>query len=779
MRPYLAVIADSFRSALASRVLWVAMAAIWLTLFLLALTGYRENLTAEFANFDFYNAKSFKAMLAEGLADPDKTGAPIGRLARAMPDSLQRDLRRVGEGEEVGIAYKDLIDGLNHLIDERDWYDESAWGNVALPVEARRLSDLGDEASEEQSRRLARLRIEAVTPGVFGARPAISVRPTYAGFDFPVDLPMDKRQFSSLINQFVFPLIISWLLGFVLIFLGIVVTSPIIPGMLQPGSLHLLLSKPISRSGLLIGKFVGGCAFMLLCVTQLVIGLYLVAGLRLDVWNLRLLWCIPASVLLFSVFYSVSVMAGLIFRSEVLSIGLTCVFGAICLVTGLIGGLFDGFVRDPATINSLTTAGDQIVARTAGGGLNHFDPSTRRWEKIIENGRMRRDRILSPLPIEFDAGESPRIVTAKVKNGNFNPFGTGPSDLLVLDPDDQFTSQPSVRLPAATTSLYPVGKDSIAALNTIDLSVVSVDELSRAVRDGLNTKADADETLSPLAKLSRMMGRVSGPFRSILPPEVSVTPPRRVLFGPTGETLWVGSGSQLWRLRETDGQGPFEVTAKVNLAGEASRRFTIALTDHYVMISRDETPLTVYDRQSLESRAEIEMGAAIAVDVVGLPGDRFVSARGDGSLFLHTLPSADEDSDPEVINRLLDPSNVEAIAWDAPSDRLLVAHDTDCLTTLDATTLQPLETIHPSLPLWRWIDRYVVGSLRMIIPQTGELGNVIASMISGKSSVMVGDPSSDTTPVHRYHLARPLLSCGGFIVVMMLFNLYYFRTRDF
>ena len=69
-------------------------------------------------------------------------------------------------------------------------------------------------------------------------------------------------------------------------------------------------------------------------IVQLVVGLYLVAGFRLDVWNLRLLWCIPVSVFLFSVFYSVSAVAGLRWRSPILAIALTTIFGTICLVVG-------------------------------------------------------------------------------------------------------------------------------------------------------------------------------------------------------------------------------------------------------------------------------------------------------------------------------------------------------------------------------------------------------------------------------------------------------------
>ena len=56
MRPYLAIIKDSFREALASRVLWVLLLLI--TFFLLALApfGFRAEQTTEFRLEDFQNA---------------------------------------------------------------------------------------------------------------------------------------------------------------------------------------------------------------------------------------------------------------------------------------------------------------------------------------------------------------------------------------------------------------------------------------------------------------------------------------------------------------------------------------------------------------------------------------------------------------------------------------------------------------------------------------------------------------------------------------------------
>ena len=84
MLPYVAVIRDSFSAALASRILWVAFAAIWLLLAALSPIGYREDYTTTFRGQDFHNGTRMKAMLAQGVVDPKVADAPIGRLAAAM-----------------------------------------------------------------------------------------------------------------------------------------------------------------------------------------------------------------------------------------------------------------------------------------------------------------------------------------------------------------------------------------------------------------------------------------------------------------------------------------------------------------------------------------------------------------------------------------------------------------------------------------------------------------------------------------------------------------------
>ncbi|MGI9472802.1 MAG: ABC transporter permease [Rubripirellula sp.] len=781
MTPYLAVIRDSFHAALASRVLWIAFLAIWLLLAALAPIGYREDFTTSFRAQDFHNGTRMKAMLAQGIVDPESQAKPIGRIAASMPDELSRQLRRVGEGDEVRIRLSVLADALNECLDEEDWYDQEAWRNTLRLKELRTLDEVADvDMDESTRRRRARLRIEAAMPGVFETRSSRSIILTYAGMDFPANLAVDKTQFVTLINQWVVPVIIDWLLGFVLVFLGILVTASVIPDMLQPGSLHLLLSKPVSRSMLLLSKFVGGCAFVFLCVVQLVVGLYLVAGLRLDVWNLRFLWCIPVSVFLFSVFYSVSVVAGLRWRSPILAIGVTTIFGTICLVVGIIGGLFDGLVSRPDRIRGIAVAGETVFGATRGGGLVRYDNSNNEWTEVFESSAMSQDRVLSP--VALDDGT---VITARVRGGRFNPFGSGALDLLVLNESDDWSPEPSLRLPAATSRLFASG-DSVIAMNTGELAITDQSSILEAAGqrvDEEETEQEANKEPEEggwLSKLSNMMGGVTSGFQSILPPRMAITPPRGVVVDVDGNGLVAMSRGRLVRLEkpvDDASEATWSMSAERMMDGEASIEGVIASSGSVLMVARDEGPLQLLDSKNLELLAEVTLPSRLVpTGAAGLGAERFALVTSDGRCRIVSPLNAERTrfnlSAPKGA------SEVEAVHLDRDAGVVYLAHHVDRIDVLDPSDFSVQKQIRPSLKRWRLIDKFVISPLRFVVPQTGELGETIAAMVSGKSAISFDDGSGEEE-LQRYNIARPVASCAIFVCVMLTIGCLYFSTRDF
>ncbi|MCM2373486.1 ABC transporter permease [Aporhodopirellula aestuarii] len=642
MRPYLAIISDSFHSALASRVLWAAFLAIWVLLASLAPIGIKEDYTTSFRWFDVYNGTRMKALLAQGIVDPKSQDKAIGRIAKAMPEEMQRQLRRVGEGDEVRIRLTLLTHALNDLIEsdanrgnqsvadtadadsdeatQSDWYDSEAWKDTVRLRELRELDETpDDELSDSLLRRRSRLRLEAALPGVFESRSSRSVLLTYAGLEFPTDFQIDRVQFETLFNQFVIPILVNWLLGLVLVFLGVLVTASIVPDMLQTGSLHLLLSKPISRSALLVAKFIGGCAFVLLCVTQLVFGLYLIAAFRLGVWNTRILWCIPVAVVIFAVFYSVSVLAGLKWRSAIISIAAAGALAAVCVVVGVIGGVVDARVVAPDRIVGMTTAGDDLFAVTGGSGLVQMDTSEEVWSPLIEGEAGSNDRVLQPTTLDAD-----HVMTARIRNGRFNPFGSGSLDLIVLSRGDDWSPQPSLRLPTATERLVSIDRDAVVAINTADLLITSRDSILDAIGEEASEDATGEESGSDdgtadstaksvpridnsvgawLKALVTMQGGATESFVSILPRDVVMSPPTRVSRIRGERALILLTGDRMQRIEPVgnDMMSTWETSTRANLQRESDRAsHVIASSSRWVVVARGDLPLKIYDAVTLQ-----------------------------------------------------------------------------------------------------------------------------------------------------------------------------------
>ncbi len=786
--PYIAILIDSFRAALSSRVLWVALAAIWLLLAVLAPIGYREDFTTDFRTRDLQNGTRLKALLAQGLVDPKSTDTAIGRIAAAMPEDLRRELTRVGEGDEVRIRVSVLADALNECLDDESWYDSAAWESAYRLRELRELDELSaDRLSDSLRRRRARLRIEAVLPGVFESRSSRSIIVTYAGLDFPTPVAVDKSQFATVINQFVMPFIIDWALGFALILLGILVTASIIPDMLQPGSLHLLLSKPISRPLLLLSKFLGGCAFVFLCVVQLIVGLYFIAGFRLDLWNARLMLCIPVAVFSFAVFYSISLVAGLRWRSPILSIGVTTICGTFFLLVGFFGQLSDGLIKQPDKLRSVVILGDSLVAATNGGGLVKFQRQQNRWLEVIEGDPFGADRVLSPIRLNDTT-----VATALVKGGRFNPFGSGSLDLLVLSDANQWKPEPSLRLPTATSELFTVDDATVMVMNTSDLLITGTATIMNAAGEtSLELKqAEPAETKNGdnvakvsaaaggwLGNLTNMMGGATAGFEKILPTEISLSQPRGVVVQAGGQGLVAWTRGRLLRLDRQSDTPTWSIHGSHTLPGEASQSGVIGLSGNVILLARREDSLRLFDAETLNPIATLELDQSeSAIDVAGLGEGRFAVVTDDGRLKI-VQPIGSDRSELEVSSPL-PIRDVHRVIMDPRTGTLIIIHHIDQVDLLDAKSLETKQQIRPSLARWRLVDKYVMSPLRIIVPQTGELGETIASLISGKSGVAIpGGP--DQGEIIKYDIYRPVISCSAFIVVMLTIGCVYFSTRDF
>ena len=107
------------------------------------------------------------------------------------------------------------------------------------------------------------------------------------------------------------------------ILLALFATGGLIASMLERGQVDLLLTKPLSRSKILIGRLLGVSVVMLALLIYLLGAVWLVMSIKTGVWNPRFLIAIGIVFIMFMVLYSLITITSVWTGSAPLSLILT------------------------------------------------------------------------------------------------------------------------------------------------------------------------------------------------------------------------------------------------------------------------------------------------------------------------------------------------------------------------------------------------------------------------------------------------------------------------
>lgn len=129
--------------------------------------------------------------------------------------------------------------------------------------------------------------------------------------------------------------------AWVVILLSIVVTAYLVPNMLRKGAVDLLLVRPPHRVRLLVYRYLSGALYVLVSVGLMIVALWLVLGLRSGVWKPGLLLSIPVITFFFAILYAVSALNGVMTRSAVTAILVTCIIWFGLWILGVVYAAFD------------------------------------------------------------------------------------------------------------------------------------------------------------------------------------------------------------------------------------------------------------------------------------------------------------------------------------------------------------------------------------------------------------------------------------------------------
>ena len=383
MRPYLAVLKDSFREALASRVLWIVIILTTLALVVVAPLGIKEETAARLRR---NSVRNWPALVAK-IDDERQSGDPSpGRqIWNRWSDQLKGQLaeaEKFSPGELSVEMVEQLVNELNAVLDDPTFYDAPSWQAREPGGEAEKLLERGVPAlGADEVARLNRLLLKAAYPKEIVREQGSEFYLKYPFFDPLGPLPFDRTQLTALV-QSILTSIINYIIGGVAVLAAILVTASIIPQTFEAGAIDLLLSKPVSRTVVFLTKFLGGCAFIGLIAAYFITGLWFIAGLRYGVWSHKLFLCIPILLFLFAVYYSVSALAGVLWRNAIVSAMVSILFWGLCFGVRVAKTGVETWLA-PQRVVKLIPAGKTLLAVNEAGQVAEWREKNSAWDEVF------------------------------------------------------------------------------------------------------------------------------------------------------------------------------------------------------------------------------------------------------------------------------------------------------------------------------------------------------------------------------------------------------------
>jgi ABC-type transport system involved in multi-copper enzyme maturation permease subunit len=165
------------------------------------------------------------------------------------------------------------------------------------------------------------------------------------------------------------------------ILVGVVLTAFFVPNMLQKGTVDMLVVKPIHRATLLIYKYLGGLWFVLLNTGFAVGGVWLVLGLRTGIWAPGFLVSILGITFYFAILYGVSVLMAVLTRSPIVSIVVTVAVWAFLWGNGFAYSFLTAVRKEPEARAQVAGIPDWLY--TAGDVMHYVLPRTKDLDILL------------------------------------------------------------------------------------------------------------------------------------------------------------------------------------------------------------------------------------------------------------------------------------------------------------------------------------------------------------------------------------------------------------
>jgi ABC-type transport system involved in multi-copper enzyme maturation permease subunit len=102
--------------------------------------------------------------------------------------------------------------------------------------------------------------------------------------------------------------------------LAVFASAGLISAVFEPGRIELLLSKPVTRFHILLGRYVGNVLVVACNLFYLIFAVWIIFGIKTEVWHTGFLFAGLSTLFVFCVLLSVSLLVGVLWESAAVSI---------------------------------------------------------------------------------------------------------------------------------------------------------------------------------------------------------------------------------------------------------------------------------------------------------------------------------------------------------------------------------------------------------------------------------------------------------------------------
>jgi ABC-type transport system involved in multi-copper enzyme maturation permease subunit len=102
--------------------------------------------------------------------------------------------------------------------------------------------------------------------------------------------------------------------------LAVFASAGLISAVFEPGRIELLLSKPITRYHILLGRYLGNILVVACNLFYLLFAVWIIFGIKTDVWHTGFLFAGVSTLFVFCVLLTVALLTGVLWESAAVSI---------------------------------------------------------------------------------------------------------------------------------------------------------------------------------------------------------------------------------------------------------------------------------------------------------------------------------------------------------------------------------------------------------------------------------------------------------------------------